>query len=327
MSIIIGFNLKSSYDCNKCHSKCCSGEFDLTISKKEAEIYKSQFPESIPFISTDKITDEKKKIILQRSDSCIFLNNNGDCRIHSQKPQVCRVYPLVFWKISDNQVLSYIFPCRGLGFDWYSPKTKFNENKIKEIYNSINNEFNDYYAEYIDEYNPYESIDLNRVKKEQILHKEKITNSTYWNQIKNNELKDNFSKTIDELEKLANIIFGNKVENTLDVSNYIESALHWLAFNPNSLVFSYEESILIRIFASVWNKELSLRVPKQSKEIDHLLSNQIAWNVIAVATQDFWYNFDIRFLSQVKTEKYQHLQEFVQQMIDATDEIDDIDEN
>ena len=84
---------------------------------------------------------------------------------------------------------------------------------------------------------------------------------------------------------------------------------------------------MIRLFASIWNTELSYRVPKQSSEIDHLLANQIAWNAIAVATQDFWYNFDIRFLSQVDATKYQNLNEFVQQMIEATEESEESDDN
>ena len=164
---IRGFSPLSGYSCLQCHMKCCSTEYELPLFKEEKEKIIRKLPLWANFLKSS----EKEDYIL-RGDSCPFLNGEGLCSLHdtNDKPLICQIYPLIFYKIKPGLILTWISPCRGNGFQWVAKsENQITNSYIDEILEKSNPYFKEYIGEKIYKDNPYDSIPVTRIKEQQHL--------------------------------------------------------------------------------------------------------------------------------------------------------------
>lgn len=112
-----------NWNCHNCAGCCKQHEIEITAEEKE-RIEKQRWDEdkSIPegqpvIIKTGLSPTSKRYRLAHQSDgSCIFLNEQGLCRIHAKfgepaKPLACQVYPYAFHPAGNQIAVSLRFSC------------------------------------------------------------------------------------------------------------------------------------------------------------------------------------------------------------------------
>ena len=291
--LIRGFSENTSYTCASCHLKCCATEFNLPLYGSEIQILSNKFPEYRPYFQSSKDGD-----FLLRGDSCPFLTTPGYCQLHSisLKPITCLIYPLIFWRFNEDDYLVSIHPCRGKGFQWYTPnETKITNSYINQLLIEAKKYFSSFWGENTDKNNPYVDISSSRVKSQlqsyhhiseyHLLEKivEDISFSSLWNI---------FSS---EFERYIEILKND------EVGKYLNSVLNWLIWSPVGLQLSLQNSQLLFSTAAIWLIELSQLVTDQDSfsvtNADYY--NQLSSFYASCILPSFW--FRIKTDSQNKT--------------------------
>jgi len=110
-----------NWDCHSC-GDCCR-QYAVTVTEEEQQRILSQGWESdeemrhISLFVRDGGTFSKKKKLNHRPDgACVFLNEEGRCRIHAKfgsagKPLACRVYPFMLVPTGDHWRVGVRFYC------------------------------------------------------------------------------------------------------------------------------------------------------------------------------------------------------------------------
>ena len=242
--IIRGFSSNTTYDCSRCHAKCCATEYELPLIGSELPNLIQEFPE-YNFLFHSSPEGDK----LLRGDACSFLNSFGHCLIHnnSLKPFSCRLYPLILWKFTQEDILVWINPCRGHGFSWFSSKPSIiTDTLLQELILESNAYYNEYWGEMIDLNNPFLDINSERV----------LVQNDYIQRIPHNRLLDNIIKKSQFHPYSA--ILDSLQPSTLDNRDYtkifliINSVLHWLVWSPVNLVLTSSNSDVILSIAALW---------------------------------------------------------------------------
>ncbi|MHA1450503.1 MAG: hypothetical protein ACTSP4_13930 [Candidatus Hodarchaeales archaeon] len=199
--------------------------------------------ETYPYCSLFLNVSEDSNVLL-RGDSCPFLIKDGKCALHGtqEKPVICTTYPLIFWKISKEMSLVWIYPCRGDGFRWNAKKSlRMTDDEIYKHYNGIKGFFNVYWGESVDKNNPYGDISEERVRRE----------LTFFDKSSNGNLINRMYGQIQEI-KVGSFFTGFDIEKKLDndLINTVDAVLHWLCWSPTGLSLTYENSKTIFSLAS-----------------------------------------------------------------------------
>src|SRR3569833_4386549 len=99
-----------SYDCTGC-GDCCRGRFAILITEEDkARIDKQAWTDDELGLGGKPLFTRRggEYQIAHRADgSCIFLNDEGLCKIHAKygepaKPVACRLYPFRFIPVGDQ---------------------------------------------------------------------------------------------------------------------------------------------------------------------------------------------------------------------------------
>lgn len=112
-----------NWNCHNCAGCCKQHEIEITVEEKE-RIEKQHWeedtsiPEGQPVIVKMGLSPTSKRYRLahQPDGSCIFLNEQGLCRIHAKfgepaKPLACQVYPYAFHPAGNEIAVSLRFSC------------------------------------------------------------------------------------------------------------------------------------------------------------------------------------------------------------------------
>ena len=241
---IRGFSLKTGYNCVQCHLKCCSTEYSLPLLSNEEKILSKNYPAYQTFF--DK---KKSKSYLVRGDRCIFLDNRGLCVLHdiNLKPLACEIYPLIFWKINQNEILVWLNPCRGHGFSWVAQRQfQISNSKINSILTKSTPYFHEYWGEDLDINNPFSSISKQRIEEEIQFYNSnsnhKILEKVYDIPYVRNFYNQSFSSLFD-----FNTLYSHS-----DLAEVINSVLTWLIWSPVGLQLSFENAKCIFLISSLW---------------------------------------------------------------------------
>ncbi|MFW9778278.1 MAG: hypothetical protein ACFFE8_05425 [Candidatus Heimdallarchaeota archaeon] len=161
---------------------------------------------------------------------------------------VCKTFPLIFWKISPEEYLAWIYPCgRGSGFQWIiEPEKRIEDDLISEMYGMARNHFNSFWGEQIDHENPFDEISIERVKKEQ----------RYFQNLGDKHLLEDLVK-FGEINFLtaplsSMIAIFNKDLNQNEFKQTVSAVLHWLSWSPVGLQLTFINAKLIFIAAALW---------------------------------------------------------------------------
>ncbi|MFX0084133.1 MAG: YkgJ family cysteine cluster protein [Candidatus Hodarchaeota archaeon] len=242
---IRGFSPLTGYSCFHCHMKCCTTEYDLPIFQEEKKKIARKLPLWMNFLKSSKDGN-----YILRGDSCPFLNEKGLCILHdtNDKPLICQIYPLIFYRIKPDLFLTWISPCRGNGFQWVSkPENQVKNSYIDVILEKANPYFKVYIGEKIDKANPYDSIPIRRIKEQQkfftaLSHSDKETalfDLTYSNHY-------NLFHSLDR--KLEDFQLQE------DLNNILNAVFYWLFWSPVGLQLSFNNSKLVFQVAGNWIK-------------------------------------------------------------------------
>lgn len=103
MKIFYAFdNGKYSYNCGKCGGICCIG--NLYLTKKE--VYNNE--KIMKFY--DFIDKRDDGFVIKQQKKCWLLENNS-CGLKNSKPLVCSMYPVTFFKLTEDIVIVEFIPC------------------------------------------------------------------------------------------------------------------------------------------------------------------------------------------------------------------------
>ncbi|MFX0173633.1 MAG: hypothetical protein ACFE9L_17225 [Candidatus Hodarchaeota archaeon] len=248
VKVIRGFSLITGYNCLQCNFKCCATEYDLPLLSYECQNLQKHYS-----FSDFLIYKSSGHNWLLRGDSCPFLDSEGFCLLHvtPYKPLMCQTYPLIFWKVNPDLILSWLNPCRGNGFRWVAKgKNQISDTEIEELIMKIQNNYKTYWGEQIDEGNPFTGITQNRINYE--LNFFESSDSTHLVEELVNRLSNApfFNKFLE--------LYGYLIEELgerppqKDLNNVINSVLHWLCWSPIGLRLSFTNSAIVFIIASLW---------------------------------------------------------------------------
>ena len=280
--MIRGFSLLSGYNCANCHFKCCGSEYDLPLFLTESKELSEEFPFSTIFLARDK----NKKFLI-RGDSCPFLSSKGLCILHKPKlkPIMCRTYPLIFWKFSQNDYLAWINPCRGNGFHWIvNDKHYISDTKLDDMFTEINAKFHSYWGEQIDKNNPFTGITVERIQQEKDFFRQNTKTSL---QSKMMEFQTSGSIA----NKLNGLITTKKASYlNEDLQRIINAVLHWLSWSPVGLQLNFLNSKLIFSIAANWIELKHSQVHEKNSQMlnPERYLNQIGGFLASAILPSFW---------------------------------------
>ncbi len=264
--------------------KCCATEYSLPLLPEERESLFKRYSYCEILLYKDDSRD-----YLLRGDKCVFLDNQGLCRLHKTvlKPLTCKIYPLILWKVNPEQTLVWINPCRGFGFYWIAqPQDQIKNSSIEYILEEAIPYYQEYWGEKIDSNNPFSSIPLKRVQNE--IH------------FLDNNKKDYIHEKALNLEPISNF-FEKSFRSSLnceiifsdsDLKEIINSVLTWLSWSPVGLQLSLINAKSIFLIASLLvgnhylDVEDNLEDKKGQKEFKHFLSSFLATSILP----SFWQN-------------------------------------
>ncbi|MHA2245597.1 MAG: hypothetical protein ACXADY_11580 [Candidatus Hodarchaeales archaeon] len=239
--ILRGFSRLTAYNCAHCHLKCCATEYDLPLLPHESASLYQNYPFTNFFIKSSK-----KLNWLLRGDSCPFLTSLGRCKLHNTqfKPVSCQIYPLIFWKINSDEILVWINPCRGTGFQWVTDKTHhISEQALNNSFEKVKNCFSWYWGEQIDKDNPFERISQERIREEINFFKQNDQFNLIPELVELN-YSANFSNLLNYLTSIKPV--------QKDLKDIINAAIHWLCWSPIGLQLTFLNSKLIFLTAAKW---------------------------------------------------------------------------
>ncbi|MFW9855443.1 MAG: YkgJ family cysteine cluster protein [Candidatus Thorarchaeota archaeon] len=234
-----------------CVHKCCTTEYELPLLPSEAQYLKRHHP-----ISSWLIRQSERGEVLTRGDSCIFFTRQGLCTLHEDntKPLICKTFPLIFWKISSEEFLAWIYPCgRGSGFQWViEPDKRIGDELISEMYRMTQDHFKSFWGEQIDLDSPFDEITIERVKQEQ----------RHFLNLREKHL-------LEDLVKFGEINFPSAPFSSLmavfnedlrqnEFNQTVSAVLHWLSWSPVGLQLSFINAKLIFIAAALWVYRIGL---------------------------------------------------------------------
>jgi Fe-S-cluster containining protein len=251
VKVIRGFSLITGYNCLQCNFKCCATEYDLPLLSNEFQNLQKHYS-----FSNFLIYKSSGRNWLLRGDSCPFLDSEGLCLLHitPYKPLICQTYPLIFWKVKQDLILSWLNPCRGNGFKWITKgKNQILDIEIEVLIRKVQNNYKTYWGERIDEGNPFTGITQNRINYE-LNFFETSDNTNLVDELVNrlnktqvfNRFLEIYDHLIEELEKTA---------PQKDLNNVINSVLHWLCWSPIGLRLSFTNSAIVFVIASLWAEQ------------------------------------------------------------------------
>ncbi len=258
--IIRGFSSNTSYNCTTCHAKCCATEYNLPLCGSEKQNLIQKYPEYDFFFQSTTYGDK-----LLRGDACPFLTQTGHCQLHNTKlkPLSCQLYPLIFWKFNQEDVLAWINPCRGNGFRWYSSQpSNLTENYLTQLFTKSNNFYKDYWGEEVDQQNPYVNIHSRRLLS-QNNYVQNIPQELLLEAIIENSQFHPYSQLF---ELFQNIILENQKEN--EIRTVLNTVLHWLIWSPVGLTLTLQNNQIIFSIAALWLIETSSKTVKTKKQLE-----------------------------------------------------------
>lgn len=242
--IIRGFSYQTVYDCVKCRSVCCTTDYDLPLCGTEGSVILQEYPKYKFCFQT---TSKGSKIL--RGDACPFFSRSGKCDLHetSFKPLACQIYPLIFWKFNQKDILVWINPCRGKGFQWYSFDQKIIEDSEVNILLEISDKYYDsYFGEEIDQNNPFAEITEKRV----------LEQWDVFQSIKEGDLLETMIERVNypPYSKLYN---SPELNPYFKMKNYpltkaLNAVLNWLIWSPVGLSLSLQNLQVISTVAALW---------------------------------------------------------------------------
>ena len=312
------------YDCSNCKSICCQNEYKLPLLEFEEDLLIETFPYLNPLI----MKEAKRNSWLLRSNSCILLDDSGKCSIQSElgydkKPLVCKIYPLIYWKCTENIVLAYVYPCKGMKWVNLSNNDDFDYLKIKENYFKYKNYFKMILADQIDEENIF-----TYVTKEDLLNSNELMN----------KIKDNNYNLIDliynyqtswksfNLISLPLLILNNLNKFDLEREDFINlwkkyeiSLFTWLFFNPFFLVVEKEISLLVCLLGLFWGKNLLYHQLSVLENFQlnpakiSIIFESIAWGIVEIVTPKWWMNLNT-FINRYHSENENKLKKEVEKL-------------
>ncbi|QDT93396.1 YkgJ family cysteine cluster protein [Gimesia algae] len=112
-----------NWNCHNCGGCCKQHEIEITVEEKERiEKQRWDLDKSIPAGKPvfEKLglspTSKRYRLAHQEDGSCVFLNEQGLCRIHAKfgepaKPLACQVYPYAFHPAGNDVAVSLRFSC------------------------------------------------------------------------------------------------------------------------------------------------------------------------------------------------------------------------
>ncbi len=112
-----------NWNCHNCGGCCKQHEIEITVEEKERiEKQRWDLDDSIPAGKPviEKLglspTSKRYRLTHQADGSCVFLNEQGLCRIHAKfgepaKPLACQVYPYAFHPAGNDVAVSLRFSC------------------------------------------------------------------------------------------------------------------------------------------------------------------------------------------------------------------------
>lgn len=250
--IIRGFSLSTGFYCLQCHLKCCATEYDLPLLPHECQNLQKHYS-----FSNFLIYKSSGRNWLFRGDSCPFLDSEGLCLLHitPYKPSMCQTYPLIFWKLKPDLILSWLNPCRGNGFRWVTrEKNQISDIEIEDLIKKVQNNFRSYWGEQIDEGNPFTGITHKRINYE-LNFFESSDNTSLMHEL-TNRLNGTpvFNKFLEISDHLIEELGRRPPQK--DLTNLINSVLHWLCWSPIGLQLSFTNSAFVFIIASLWSELL-----------------------------------------------------------------------
>ncbi len=238
--IIRGFSPATGYFCLECLSKCCATEYELPLLAQETEILRQEYPFCNIFIH-----HSVEGSWLLRGDRCPFLNSKGLCILHNtpNKPLICQIYPLIFWKVKPDLILAWINPCRGNGFQWISnPNNRITDQEIERLLNKSQLNYKNYMGEQIDKQNPFNDIPMKRLD-EELTFFDSIDTNDLLNEIKNLNLVPQ------SLERILLLTEDSTIKEMVAIMNAV---IYWLCWSPVGLQLSFNHSKLLFLVAAIW---------------------------------------------------------------------------
>jgi hypothetical protein len=166
---------------------------------------------------------------------------------------MCQIYPLIFWKLKPDLILSWLNPCRGNGFRWVTrEKNQISDVEIENLIKKVQNNFKNYWGEQIDKGNPFTGITHKRINCE--LNFFESSDSTNLMHELTNRLNGTpvFTKFLEIYDNLIEEL--GKRPPQKDLTNVINSVLHWLCWSPIGLQLSFTNSAIVFIIASLWSE-------------------------------------------------------------------------
>ena len=137
-----------SYDCTGC-GDCCRGRFAILITDEDkARIDKQEWADEDLGLGGRPLFTRKgsEYQIAHRADgSCIFLNDEGLCKIHAKfgepaKPVACRLYPFRFIPVGDQVRVDVRFDCPATASNNGRPITAHKADLLKLLKDALPDE-------------------------------------------------------------------------------------------------------------------------------------------------------------------------------------------
>jgi Fe-S-cluster containining protein len=238
--IIRGFSLNTGYSCQECHSKCCATDYDLPLFLQEVEVLKQKYAFCEVFLHSTP-----KGNWLLRGDKCLFLTTKGLCLLHNtqNKPLICQIYPLIFWKVRSDLMLTWINPCRGNGFRWIAnPDNRITDQEIERLISKSRLLFKNYIGDQIDKHNPYKKIPMSRITEE----------LSFFDNIDTSDLYSEIRKMNIIPPYLCEFFLPIKESPTEEMTAIMNAVIHWLCWSPVGLQLSLNHSKLLFFIAASW---------------------------------------------------------------------------
>lgn len=132
-----------NWSCHNCSGCCRQHQIEIT-SEERARIEKQNWttaediPENQPLFQTvGPVWDRRQALAHQPNGACVFLNEEGLCRIHAKfgeaaKPLACRIYPYAFHPSGKRVAVSLRFSCPSVVSNLGKPLAE-NTGELKKI--------------------------------------------------------------------------------------------------------------------------------------------------------------------------------------------------